>query len=640
MPPNKNRKASDPEESTMVDEYGNIIKDYGPSPDIPSLSVPNAPMQGPLLYEKKYPSISPIQEIVEGVMRSYDQEQERQFGGRYRAIDDSIVGQHTIPPQVQQLPGPPIFMREPSPMAFPGKLALEEQAAREMIPMTMQVDPSQGFTSPTIPAPPGASPTARSSPMLIPTDTGRPPIQLASTTEPIIPAQPVTEAVASMRPMDMIRQGVRLNDPKMIAEGRRGLITSIVGEDTFLKRLGDVNNQIPQAEQYANKVIMEELGRQQAVEAVNLGLIHPQELLPGQTRPTFAHLIPTEPFQFTPEGEPVSQVQTRAMPAQPRQAPSGVEADPTALLTEGQEAVAGARREALSRPRVPRTTAQGEREFDVELRARIAAFQQLEKRLPSPVEFLEMVKEATGRHYVQEPRPGSLPELRMTGQIKGEAATTGKTMEQIATERLMRPHQIMEAQARTTNLLASANEHMAKASDAARKGELAAYRAELEQVRTAIMAVNQQHNAAMITYFEGDLGKEDQTMLLNYINQLAKSGIALQHRAGILGLDIGRPNLSIEQAGPAAGVPMPPSVSTPESPRPFQGIDPFQFAPRPPDLGSPIPSVPQAPPLQPQEEPQSDVTPEKKEYRRLRRSGLSMEEAIAEMKRQKKAPKE
>lgn len=35
----RKRKASDPEENFEVDEHGNLIKDYGASPDIPSLSV-------------------------------------------------------------------------------------------------------------------------------------------------------------------------------------------------------------------------------------------------------------------------------------------------------------------------------------------------------------------------------------------------------------------------------------------------------------------------------------------------------------------------------------------------------------------------------------------------------------------------
>lgn len=124
----RKRKASDPEENFEVDEHGNLIKDYGASPDIPSLSVGGY----------KDPTVAAME-------RYYTPE-----------IQQKVADFWGETPQ--QLPLASPYTAQPTGMSFPGALELQRRAEAEQTPMTQVVSPSTGFADQTVPAPPGADP--------------------------------------------------------------------------------------------------------------------------------------------------------------------------------------------------------------------------------------------------------------------------------------------------------------------------------------------------------------------------------------------------------------------------------------------------------------------------------------------------
>ena len=124
----RKRKASDPEENFEVDEHGNLIKDYGASPDIPSLSVGGY----------KDPTVAAME-------RYYTPE-----------IQQKVADFWGDTPQ--QLPLASPYTAQPTGMSFPGAINLQQRAEAEQTPMTQVVSPSTGFADQTVPAPPGADP--------------------------------------------------------------------------------------------------------------------------------------------------------------------------------------------------------------------------------------------------------------------------------------------------------------------------------------------------------------------------------------------------------------------------------------------------------------------------------------------------
>lgn len=127
----RKRKASDPEELFEVDEHGNIVKDYGPSADIPSLSVPTDKLGIPqhILSDK-----SDLRRSV--------------YGGPDVQVQSAPIV--ASPP----LELPSIYTQDPVSTSYPGIAGLQRQVERE----NTTFDPSGGFTSQTQPAPPGADP--------------------------------------------------------------------------------------------------------------------------------------------------------------------------------------------------------------------------------------------------------------------------------------------------------------------------------------------------------------------------------------------------------------------------------------------------------------------------------------------------
>jgi hypothetical protein len=161
-----------------------------------------------------------------------------------------------------------------------------------------------------------------------------------------------------LRPIGMIRQGIQTGDEAMVKKGHKALTDMILGEQTFGDWYNDVfaghSQKRGQAQKIAGDVVMKEiaeatgLGMPSVEEVMRLGLIAPNELIPGkQTQKAYGHLIPQEPFGFTPEGMPLTSTKLYTTPAQPGQKPT-IELVPGARLTPAQYEGVQARQQGLS----------------------------------------------------------------------------------------------------------------------------------------------------------------------------------------------------------------------------------------------------------------------------------------------------
>jgi hypothetical protein len=157
--------------------------------------------------------------------------------------------------------------------------------------------------------------------------------------------------------IEMIRKGIQLGDEALVKKAHSSLTNMILGEQSFgewyLDNFGGGQG-ISRARQMAGDVVMKEIaeatgmGMPSVEEAMRLGLIAPNELLPGrQTQEAYGHLIPQEPFKFTPEGMPLTSTKLYTTPAQPGQKPT-IGLVPGARLTPTQYEGVQARLRGLS----------------------------------------------------------------------------------------------------------------------------------------------------------------------------------------------------------------------------------------------------------------------------------------------------
>jgi len=149
-----------------------------------------------------------------------------------------------------------------------------------------------------------------------------------------------------MGPVDDIRKGILSNDVKLLEKGGRKLVDALTGHMTFSERFQDAyfrhGEGMANAHKMASDIIMKEIahatgiGMPSAEEATRLGLIKPEELVPGAQSET----IPGAPpgyTGFTPSMEPI---------AAPQRAPV---TRPTAgaRLTPFQTEIVGSRQKAI-----------------------------------------------------------------------------------------------------------------------------------------------------------------------------------------------------------------------------------------------------------------------------------------------------
>lgn len=375
-------------------------------------------------------------------------------------------------------------------------------------------------------------------------------------------------------PIEEVRRAIRTGDEEMI--GQAGLKLQKIlakNEMTFGERFADAylgTGIAAERERMASKmaadVVMNELMRPQVEEALNLGFLQPQELTRSQVQPVFQHLIPQEPFAFTPEGEPVSTVQPALTPAVPGQAPSEMQVRPDARLTPLQYSTVLAKQEALKHPKAQ--TATGLNEFLIDLQGRVAAHVEKTGQEPTKQELSVMIQGARGQ-FEKEPIAGGKQEKKLEAQIGSDLASTEKVKEQTITERMTRLPNLKEQEARITNLQASAKEHEARASMAAQRGELAEYRAQLEQARALLAEARNQVSAVLLPALELDIPKSDRVAIINQIQKMLKTGISIEHTPGFMGLDIGKPSGGItieprQSVVPAPPVPQAVPQSTPQ----------------------------------------------------------------------------
>jgi|CXWL01.1.fsa_nt_gi hypothetical protein len=158
--------------------------------------------------------------------------------------------------------------------------------------------------------------------------------------------------------IEMIRQGIQSGDDGMVKKGHKALSDLILGEQSFGElwnetmagRPGRATAARRMVSDIVMRIIQEEtgLGMPGVEEAMRLGLIAPNELIPGkQTQKTYRHLIPQEPFGFTPEGIPLTSTKLYTTPAQPGQKPT-IRLVPDARLTPTQYESVQARLRGLS----------------------------------------------------------------------------------------------------------------------------------------------------------------------------------------------------------------------------------------------------------------------------------------------------
>ena len=271
--------------------------------------------------------------------------------------------------------------------------------------------------------------------------------------------------------IEMIRQGVQAGDESAIEKGRARLAGILSKTDDLnpIEKFFDIyfnNGRVSTAQAHGNKIaadiVMRELMRPgstkppSAEEAVRLGLIQPQELIPRlQTQEAYAHLIPQDPFGFTPEGIPLTSTKLHTTPAQPGQKPTGVGLVPGARLTPLQYEVVKSRLANLSKSVWPGEEAQetisNQRDETSDFyqtqrdQQQYSVFQQPQQLIPTPggrallgpimpnAYGPGMNADATGRLFIWQPDFGG-PAM---GPITPNAYGPGIGMD--ATGRLVRP---------------------------------------------------------------------------------------------------------------------------------------------------------------------------------------------------------
>lgn len=385
--------------------------------------------------------------------------------------------------------------------------------------------------------------------------------------------------------------------------------------------------QAAMATKIAADIVASEFLRPTVEESVNLGFIQPQELIGRQTQPTYSHLIPQEPFAFTPGGEPVSSIRDSLVPAQPGQMASGRTIIPGAPLTPLQESAIATRlsmqAKAAARPVKPEKTD----EFLLDVQARIAAL----GHPPTAQELSDIIRGARGQ-FEKEPEKGGLKAADLKAGTAGKKAETMKTEEQIITERVRRLPELEKLEAETSNLYASAREHLAKASDAVRKGEMAEWRAQIEAARANLLETRNQASALMMTLLELDMPKEKKVEVIDQIQKIMKTGIELSSSPGFMGIDMGKPNVGVKVGPPGSLVPTPPHAPSATPTQPMQIPQPM-----PQPLPQRLPPTPEeadkaARRIHEMKKQLGDLTMEEmRHYKDLRSRGLDLEQAMEEI---------
>jgi hypothetical protein len=126
--------------------------------------------------------------------------------------------------------------------------------------------------------------------------------------QPAAQSKPLIAAVESgyadkklMNPYQMIREGVTAGDMDMVDKGRKKLVDVLSGNMSFGERFGDAylqQGRMVGIQKMAADLVMKEMMRPFASDAVNQGLIEPNELLPEQSQ-EHGRLIPAEGMPMT-----------------------------------------------------------------------------------------------------------------------------------------------------------------------------------------------------------------------------------------------------------------------------------------------------------------------------------------------------
>jgi hypothetical protein len=422
-------------------------------------------------------------------------------------------------------------------------------------------------------------------------------------------SQPLINAVETgfadkkfMSIKDEIQKAILNSDDDGLKKAHRRLADVIRGEQDFRSMYADIflgSGATTHANRMAGDVIINELHKAgvgnprpiPAEEALHMGLIHPQELVPGrQLQESYGVLRPDQPL-----GDRQSLI-------------------PGTNLTPFQQDVVADRRTGIQKGRVHADPA-GLTEYMQHLNALERDHFDRTGRQPTAGERAGYIAEARG-HYEKGAKPGSLNEDALKANIDKTKADTTNIKERTTTEQTIRPHQVVKFQADATESLAKAKLAMTNASDAVRKGDLQAQHAELERARVSMGEMKSQMQAIAYTLAGTDVTPQDRVKLTDLFLKLAMTGVTIAKRGGLFGsdfFDAGAPNVSVNIEG------QPQSRTTPLGPQPDPvdvGFDPGAFAPRLPGTPSPIPS--------PIKSTEVDLTPE--EYAKLRKAGMSAAE--------------
>lgn len=151
-----------------------------------------------------------------------------------------------------------------------------------------------------------------------------------------------------LNPVEQIRRGVQINDPKLIEKGQWKLVGLLSKSemnpfeelvDAYLT-LGQGARRRERAHKMATDVVMSEIMSEmrmpRVVDAVQHGFPIKWLIQGEQTRLLYAHLIPDDPMTFSAEGELVTSVRFAPTPTAPGQRPAGVALCPDARLTRFQ----------------------------------------------------------------------------------------------------------------------------------------------------------------------------------------------------------------------------------------------------------------------------------------------------------------
>ena len=478
-------------------------------------------------------------------------------------------------------------------------------------------------------------------------------------------AKPLIDAIdhgfadtKTMSAYEMIDQGVQLKDQDMIAKGHTKLAdnlstTNLGPWETLLDYAiggGITHNAKRNANKIAADVVADAMQRHHGIgmppvaDAINAGLLQPNELTPAQQSPGFASLIPQEPFAMGPDGMPVSSVEMRSIPAQPGQHQVPPQ---QSWVNHTQNALMGARLTGASKGRSEHQTPEGIQLFNHDLQAQIDGFVETTGRAPSKAEYAEMVKEVRGRTE-KEPTKGGLVAERLKGQTAKDTAETAATLEKTTTEKLMRPENLKETQAKTAELLSKMNLNITEASRAITRGLQSEYLAKIEAAKAGMAELKSQLQVVSSVFGGHDITPEHKLKLDQYMLDSVKSGLEIERRAGALGiiglgfLDSGKQNANITQSGP-------PGSRIPSQPDPTQqaltmlppantGVDPTAFAPRSSMPGmqpmAPLPA-PAMPDLIPDLPKNPETSKSFEAYKKLRDKGLSHAEAKKQLEGKK-----